>query len=126
MVTYSELIKHNSYEDRLRLLILNDYNYNSPREGLDNFYKSYAWLSVRREVIKRDLGFDLGVIGVSIEGKVIVHHIDPVTPEDIINNHPKLLDMENLITVSLKTHNIIHYGEVETPIERRPGDTKLW
>lgn len=126
MITYSDVIQYESYEDRLRLLILKDYHYNSPREWLNNFYKTYAWQSVRDAVIKRDLGFDLGVIGVSIEGKIIVHHIDPITADDIVHNHPKLLDMKNLITVSVKTHNIIHYGEIENVIERKPGDTKLW
>lgn len=74
------------------------------------------------------MGFDLGVFGVYIPDIVIVHHINPIDENDIIYQTKKLLDPDNLITVSLNTHNIIHYRNEERDIwvERRPGDTKLW
>lgn len=86
------------------------------------------WLTTRDIIIKRDLGFDLGIMGVYILDKVIIHHINPIDEYDILNLTPKLLDPENLITTSLKTHNIIHYGQKkgEPWVERRPGDTILW
>lgn len=126
MITYSELIKLESYEERLEALILHDYHYESPRELMMDFYKSHIWKTIRKQIILRDLGFDLGVIGCDIQGKVYVHHIDPVTEYDIINMTDKLTNPENLITVSMETHNIIHYGRVETYEERKPGDTIFW
>lgn len=127
MITYEELIRLESFEDRLEALILNDYNYNSPRGLMQAFYRSHAWLGTRKTIISRDLGCDLGVIGLIISGKIIVHHIDPITPEDFYSNHPKLLDPSNLICVSVETHNIIHYGQPpERYEERQPNDTIFW
>lgn len=127
MITYEELVRLESFEDRLEALILNDYNYNSPRDLMQAFYRSHAWLATRKTVISRDLGCDLGVIGLIISGKIIVHHIDPITPDDFYNNHPKLLDPNNLICVSVETHNIIHYGQPpERYEERQPNDTIFW
>jgi len=126
-MTYSELLKFDSFEDRLNALILNDYEYNSPRSEIQTFFKTYQWKKLREKIIKRDLGYDLGIFGVSIHGKIIVHHIDPVTIDDIRKRAGKLTDPDNLITVSLNTHNIIHYGKpLEILEERKPGDTILW
>lgn len=82
-------------------------------------------------IIDRDIGFDLGVFGIYIEGIVLVHHINPITEHDIIYQTSKLLDPENLITTSIDTHNKIHYGSPKITdggvwVERTPGDTKLW
>lgn len=126
MITYSELVKLETYDERLRALILKDYEYNSPRSEMMKFYKSRPWLQVRDKVIKRDLGQDLAVEGLWIKGKILVHHIRPITYEDLINNHKFLLDDNYLITVSTDTHNIIHYGKPEEIITRTPGDTILW
>jgi 5-methylcytosine-specific restriction endonuclease McrA len=92
------------------------------------FYQSKTWKTVRKEVIDRDLGFDLGIFGVYIEGAILVHHINPINESDIVYQTKKLLDPENLITVSGITHNLIHYDkkEKEKWVERKPGDTKLW
>lgn len=92
------------------------------------FYKSKMWEATRDYIIERDLGFDLGVFGVYIEGPVYVHHINPITEHDIIYLTNKLLDPENLITTSRDTHNSIHYKTTkkETWVERTPGDTILW
>lgn len=124
---YSEAIKYDNFGDRLEYLRLLDGNVNSPRAMSNEFYKSRPWLTVRDEIIKRDLGMDLGVNGNSISDRIIVHHINPITDTDIIEGSYKLFDPENLITVSIQTHNAIHYGsKKEDFVERKPGDTKLW
>jgi hypothetical protein len=94
----------------------------------EEFYKSRTWRILRKQIIDRDFGFDLGVVGVYIDGNMYVHHINPIEEYDIIHMTRKLLDPENLITVSLNTHNLIHYNvkQKEQWVERRPGDTKLW
>lgn len=128
MRTYSELIKLPSFQERLDYLKLFDNNALSPRHMSEQFYKSHIWRTIRQQIIDRDLGFDLGVTGVYIEGTVLVHHIDPIDENDIVFQTAKLLDPENLITTSLNTHNLIHYNQEvrDVWVERTPGDTKLW
>ena len=126
--TYSEMILLKSHKERLEYLRLNDNNSLSPRHMSMDFYKSHAWETTRDFILKRDLGFDLGVFGIYIEGPMYVHHINPITEEDIIYGTKKLHDPENLITTSRDTHNKIHYSqkEKEEYVERTPGDTILW
>lgn len=126
--TYSEMILLESYKERLEYLKLNDNNSLSPRHMSMDFYKSHAWLTTRDYILQRDLGFDLGVFGIYIEGAMYVHHINPITEEDIVYGTKKLHDPENLITTSGDTHNKIHYSqkEKEEYVERTPGDTILW
>lgn len=128
MRTYSELIKLPSFQERLDYLKLFDNNALSPRHMSEQFYKSHIWRTIRQQIIDRDLGFDLGVTGVYIEGTILVHHIDPIDENDIVFQSAKLLDPENLITTSLNTHNLIHYNQEvrDVWVERTPGDTKLW
>ena len=128
MKTYSELVKLQSFSERLEYLKLLDNNVSSPRHMSESFYKSRTWATVRKQIIDRDLSFDLGVFGVYIYDTILVHHINPIDENDIIHQTKKLLDPENLITVSLNTHNLIHYkNEVkEKWVERTPGDTKFW
>lgn len=129
MRSYSELVKLESYYERLEYLKLLDNNVDSPRHMSYDFFKSQIWLDTRKKIIERDGGFDLGVFGVYIEGPMLVHHINPITEYDIIHMTKKLLDPENLITCSRnKTHNSIHYKTAvnEPWVERAPGDTKLW
>lgn len=128
MRSYSELIKLKSFDERLGYLMLLDNNVTSPRHMSMQFYKSRAWATVRDMIISRDLGFDLGVMDVYIDGHVFVHHINPIGESDIIYQTDKLLNPENLITTSMTTHNIIHYGsELEDEwVERKPGDHILW
>lgn len=128
MRSYSELILLDSYKERLEYLKLADNNYNNPsRDITQTLFKSSKWKQVRREVINRDMAFDLGVFGLYIYDKVIVHHINPITIEDIVNESKSLFDTENLITTSLDTHNRIHYSMKEEPtVERQAGDTILW
>lgn len=128
MRSYSELIKLDSFEERLEYLKLLDNNALSPRHMSMDFYQSRIWKLTRKKIIKRDLGFDLGVFGVYIDGPMLVHHINPINEQDIIFMTDKVLDPENLITTATLTHNIIHYNQkVKEPwVERKPGDTKLW
>lgn len=130
MKTYNELITLDSYLERLKYLRLFSRNpANADRALMNRFYKSNLWLEVRDRVIHRDLGCDLGVENMFINnGHILVHHIEPITVQDLIDESSKLWDMNNLITVSYDTHNKIHYkNEKEDPfVERRPGDTKLW
>lgn len=128
MRTYSELILLPTFTERLEYLKLLDNNVTSPRHMSAQFYRSDIWKVTRQQIIDRDLGFDLGVFGVYIEGPMLVHHISPIDEYDIIHYTEKLLDPENLITTSYNTHNLIHYNkkEKEQWVERRPGDTKLW
>ena len=76
-----------------------------------SFYKSKIWETTRDIILERDLGFDLGVFGVYIDGAMYVHHIDPITEYDIVHMTKKVLDPENLITASGDTHNKIHYNK---------------
>lgn len=126
--SYSELISLNSFTERMSYLKLLDNNVTSPRHMSAQFYQSRTWRVLRKYIIDRDLGFDLGVFGVYIDGPMLVHHINPIDESDIVYQTNKLLDPENLITVSGNTHNLIHYNkkEKEEWVERKPGDTKLW
>ena len=121
------MVKFESYNERLDYLMLMDNNVDSPRHMSMTFYKSKAWRETRLSIIHRDMGFDLGVFGIWIRGRIIVHHINPITEEDILSNSWKLYDPENLISTSEETSNIIHYGEKFEPyVERTAGDTKPW
>lgn len=126
--SYSELIQLKSHAERLEYLKLLDNNATSPRHMSAGFYQSKTWKILRQQIIDRDLGFDLGVFGVYIDGPMLVHHINPIDESDIIYQTKKLLDPENLITTSGNTHNLIHYNNKvkEKWVERKPGDTKLW
>jgi hypothetical protein len=128
MRSYSELILLPTFTERLEYLKLLDNNVTSPRHMSAGFYQSRTWKHIRQFIIDRDLGFDLGMFGVYIEGPMLVHHINPINESDIIYQTKKLLDPENLITVAGITHNLIHYNkkEKEQWVERKPGDTKLW
>lgn len=95
------------------------------------FYHSPEWRKVRNEVIVRDMGLDLGHQDYPIPGKVIVHHMNPITAKDIVNRADDLLNPEFLISVSLDTHNAIHYSDesliiLPSPVIRLPGDTCPW
>lgn len=127
ILTYSKAISYPDFGDRLKYLSLWDKGYDSPRTMSNPFYHSPAWYACRDAVITRDLRWDLGIKDLEIAGKVIVHHINPLTEEDIEYNSDKLFDLENLITVSVETHNRIHYApRMDDFIERQPGDTLLW
>lgn len=129
MKSWTEMSEFDSFETRLKYLELHDYNNTSPRSINYLLYKNPAWEQVRREVIIRDNGYDLGVIGVPIIGRSLIHHINPLDKSDIEDwNEEKMFDLDNLVLVSYNTHSKIHYSltNPEPLKERRPGDTKLW
>jgi hypothetical protein len=132
--TYSGLLQFETIEDRFAYLSLDgqvgEATFGYERWINQEFYTSREWRHVRTHVIARDLGFDLGVEGYEIRGKLMVHHIVPMTPEDILEGNPMVFDLDNLISCSHKTHQAIHFGDEnllpQQLIERRPGDTFAW
>lgn len=133
--TYSELIQIPSYIERYRYLKLGgktgEITFGNERYLNQLLYKSPEWRSLRRQIILRDQGFDMGFDGYEIQGPIIVHHMNPITVEDIYNRSDLVFDEENLICVCKITHNAIHYGSEDLLIideipERRPGDTIFW
>lgn len=132
--TYSELIYFPTFEERYDYLRLGG-KVGEETFGFDRylnqvFYKSKEWMRVRDEVIVRDLGCDLGIEGREIYGRILVHHMNPLSMDDIVNRSRYLLDPEFLICTSKNTHDAIHYGDAELlftePIERTKNDTCLW
>lgn len=133
--SYLELIKLETYEERLEYLMLygsvGEETFGGSRQLNQTLYHSLEWHDFRNEVIIRDLGCDLGIDGLYIPSRAIVHHINPITIEDILNRAPCVFDMNNVILVSKKTHDIIHYAPDLNSIRyefatRRPNDTILW
>lgn len=132
--TYSELIKHSSFEERFKYLALRggvgDSTFGFDRYINQMFYASREWKEAREHVIIRDNGCDLGVEGYEIHGRLYVHHMNPMEPEDVFEGNLSILDPEFLITTTHTTHNAIHYGdERQLPkpfVERKRGDTNLW
>ena len=132
-LTYSELIQNASFEERFNYLkfgaTVGEETFGVDRYLNQKFYNSPEWKRVRDRVIVRDCGRDLGCEGYDIFSKPIVHHLNPITKEDVINHTDALFDMENLITISEDTHRALHYGSYiphESFKPRQPGDTKLW
>lgn len=134
--TYSELITFDTFEERFRYLQLNG-SVGATTFGYDRylnqvFYKSREWKSVRNLVILRDNACDLGVDGYDIfeRSKIIIHHMNVITMEQIQNRDPMIFDPELLITTTHRTHNAIHYGDEEQiskgPIVRVANDTCPW
>jgi hypothetical protein len=131
---YSELRQRTTFEERFEYLSLGGAvgvaTFGFDRWINQHFYRSREWRMARDAVIVRDNGCDLGVVGRDIRANVLVHHMNPVSPQDLINGEEWVLDPEYLITTTHQTHNAIHYGDFSLiprePVERRPGDTKLW
>ena len=133
--TYSDLCKFDSFKDRFKYLSLDgtvaEETFGFDRYLNQQFYKSVDWKRIRKQVIVRDMGYNLGLSGYDIIGKIIVHHMNPIAIRDLYNLTDFLLNPEYLICVSHNTHNAIHYGDesllmLEDPIERKPNDTCLW
>jgi hypothetical protein len=132
--TYSELIKLPTFEERYRYLKLHgkvgEETFGFDRFINQNFYKSQEWKSVRDFVIVRDNGCDLGIDGYEIHGTILIHHMNPILPHDVIYRSAFLLNPEYLISTIISTHNAIHYGDegliIKAPIERRRNDTCPW
>lgn len=132
--TYSELITLPTFKERFEYLRL-DGVVGKDTFGFDRylnqiFYRSQRWKSVRDHVIIRDNGCDLGVEGHEIYGRVLIHHMNPITLDDIMRESDFLLDPEYLISTIHSTHNAIHYGDenliVTAPVERTKFDTCPW
>lgn len=133
--TYSELITFDSFEERYRYCRLNGI-VGEETFGFDRLLNQYfyqridEWKEARRRVILRDNGCDLGIPGREIQGKIIVHHLMPVTIRDLELMSDILVDPEYLISTSLMTHNAIHYGDerllIRDPIVRTKNDTCPW
>lgn len=132
--TYSELEQYDTFEDRFRYLALHGdvgrSTFGFDRHINQKFYTSREWRRLRQDVIVRDMGCDLGIDGYEIHGQLLVHHINPLMPRDIIHSDPDILDPEFLITTTQRTHNALHFGDerqLPRPLaSRRSGDTKLW
>ena len=132
--TYSELRRLNTFEERYEYLKLSG-TVGSTTFGFDRhinqaLYHSSEWKHTRRQVIIRDNGCDLAMPDYEIHGELLVHHMNPIGVNDIIDREDWVLDPQFLITTTTKTHNAIHYGNsslLSKPlVARTPGDTRLW
>lgn len=132
--TYSELITLPTFEERYEYLRIGG-RVGEETFGFDRYlnqllYKSNEWLDVRDYVIVRDHGCDLGVLDREIQGRILVHHMNPINVEDILRKSKFLLDPEYLISTMKSTHDAIHYGDssllITAPIERTKNDTCPW
>lgn len=133
--TYTELCKLKTFEERLKYVslkgIVGEETFGSKRWINQNFYRSPEWKRIRNIVIVRDMGCDLGVPGYEIHGKIIVHHMNPITADDIVYRTKYLLDPEFLICVSFNTHELLSYSDTAHNLqsifaERKPNDTCPW
>lgn len=132
--TYAELSTLLTFEERYRYLRLNgsvgETTFGFDRYINQKFYRSAEWKQIRNYVIVRDNGCDLGVDGYEIHEKILIHHMNPIALNDIQNASDYLLNPDYLISVTLATHNAIHYGDetllIRAPTERRPNDTCPW
>lgn len=132
--TYSDLIKIPTFEGRYEYLkiggAVGEDTFGFDRYLNQKLYKTPEWISVRNYVITRDAGCDLGIEGHDIVGKVIVHHMNPITVNDILYRKDYVLNPEYLISSSMLTHNAIHYGDEkllpQKPVERSRNDMCPW
>jgi len=131
---FSDLLYLSTFEDRFEYLKLKG-DVGKETFGFDRylnqeFYHSYEWKQARRLVIIRDNSCDLGIEGYEIHNKLIVHHMNPITSADIVHGNSEMFNPEFLICVTEKTHNAIHYGDINLLdkkfVPRSAKDTKLW
>lgn len=133
-LTYRELIAYNSFEERAEYLKLSGQvgmeTFGMDRYINQTFYRSKEWRDLRHYIIVRDDGCDLAMPEYEITGKIYIHHLNPITEDDIENRSDALFDPDNLVCVSFETHNYIHFGQKlqnhQAPVIRYSGDTKLW
>lgn len=132
--TYTELSKLKTFEERFEYLvndgIVGEQTFGGSRFLNQDFYRSKEWKQIRDLVIIRDNGMDLGIDGMPINGRAIVHHLVPLRKEDFMYRTPFLVDPEYMITVSHQTHNALHFGSLDSAprdyVPRRPNDTCPW
>ena len=134
ILTYSELISLPTFEERFKYCKLNA-SIGKETFGFDRYlnqavYQSARWKSLRNQIIIRDNGCDLAHQDYPVPKRVLIHHLNPITEQDILNESSVIYDSENLVCVSHATHNAIHYGTEQllnkAPIERKPNDTCPW
>lgn len=132
--TYSELITIPTFEERFEYLKLKG-SVGKDTFGYDRYlnqvlYRSPEWKRLRNQIIIRDNGCDLACDGYDVYGKVLIHHLNPITVEDVLARSRRVFDPDNLVCVSHSTHNAIHYGDVDLlvtgPIIRTKNDTCPW
>lgn len=134
MRTYSELILLPTFEERFQYLKLGgtvgQITFGYERYLNQLLYSSDEWKRCRRKVIIRDLGCDLACEGYELQDKILIHHMNPITVDDILQRNPRVFDLENLICTSHNTHNAIHYGDesllLRAPIIRTKNDMCPW
>lgn len=132
--SFTELSQLETFEERYEYLALRGQvghtTFGFDRWINQQFYTSTQWRRLRRDIIVRDLGCDLGVDGFEIHSRLIVHHMNPMNQQDIVHGTRHALDPEFLICTTHATHQAIHYGDAnllrQPLVDRRPGDTKLW
>ena len=133
--SYTELIILRTFEERFKYLEIGGHigieSFGFNRYLNQNLYHSQEWLKVRDQVIIRDHGMDLGVDGYAIGGKIVIHHINPITVDDVIDRNPDIFNPDFLICCSHATHNALHYGDDSyltrfAVVERTPNDTCPW
>lgn len=132
--SYSELIMIPTFIERFEYLKIGgrigEETFGFDRHLNQTLYRSPEWKRFRREIIIRDMGCDLACEGYEIIGKILIHHINPISVEDVVNRSYKIFDKDNVICTSLNTHNAIHYGDadllVTEPIIRTKNDTCPW
>lgn len=132
--TYTELRQLDTLKERYEYLklhgVVGDATFGFDRWLNQGFYTSREWRNIRIHVIARDNACDLGISGYEVHNRLTIHHMNPMTPNEIKHGDASILDPEFLISVSNQTHNAIHYGDerlLPRPfVERRPGDTNLW
>lgn len=132
--SYQEMIQFDKFLDRFNYLKLNgrvaSETFGDQRYLNQTLYRSAEWKKIRNRVIVRDNGCDLADPTRPIYGKILIHHLNPITMSDILERNPIIFELDNLVCVSPMTHEAIHYGSADLlmkdPIERKPGDTVLW
>ena len=133
--TYSELIRLQTFEERFKYLKLGSKvgkeTFGFDRYFNQKFYRSTEWKQIRNYVIARDQGCDLAIFDRQICGRIYVHHMNPISLDDIKDATEYLLNADYLVCASKETHDALHYGDgsllmTSKPVERTPGDTKLW
>lgn len=131
---YSDLLKLKTFDERFKYLEIGGHigieSFGYDRYLNQVFYQSQEWQRVRREVILRDNGMDLGIIGYPVN-KIVIHHMNPISVDDVLDLNPDIFNPEYLISCSHATHNALHYGNEDylnrfKVVERKPNDTIPW
>lgn len=132
--SYKELVTIDTFDGRLEYLkcgsIIGHPTFGGRRQLNQILYHSDEWKKVRNKVIIRDDACDMALKDYMLFGNIYIHHINPITIDDIVNRNPCVFDLNNLVCVSFSTHNMIHFGmgnyTSKEPIARKPNDTCPW